>query len=216
MFLVLAVLLQYLSPLVPGEQRRSEHVVRVLVRRVLLGSVALAVLLLARQHVQRQRHGLPVEVAGLLVVREEVQHVERHGEAGRELRVEALREGVEHGAGHEVGLGAGRPLVQRVHVLFVLDVVFRRVVVIVSGAHAEHVERASDAVFAELLELEALAVLAPDVHEEGVVGDAEYPGCLAGCHFLIPYVLQSLGQFGVGPGARRSAAGGAVLALWAP
>lgn len=214
-FLVLAVLLQNLSPLVPGEERRSEHVVRILVRWVFLGSVALAVIILG-QHIQRQWHGLPVEVAGLVVVREEMKHVERHGETGRELWVEALREGVEHGAGHEVGLGAGRPLVQRVHVLLVLDVVFGRVVVIVSGAHAEHVERAPDAIFSELFEFEALTIFSPDVHEERVVRDAEYPGGLAGCHFLIPYVLQCLGEFGVGPGTRRSAAGGAVLAFWAP
>lgn len=75
------------------------------------------------------------------------------------------------------------------------------VLVVVVHAHLEQLDRRpTDAVLAELFQLEAFAVLAPDVHEERVVRDAEYPRRLAGGHLLVPHVLQGFGQFGVGPG----------------
>ena len=59
----------------------------------------------------------------------------------------------------------------------------------------------------------ACLVLAPDVHEQRVVGDAKDPGGLRGGHALVPDVLQSLGEVIVGPGPGRTSAWSRVLSF---
>ena len=63
----------------------------------------------------------------------------------------------------------------------------------------------------QLVQLERLAVLAANVHQERVVRDAVDSGGLRGRHLPIPDILQSLGQLIVGPGSGWAAPGGTVL-----
>ena len=123
-----------------------------------------------------------------------------------------MGEGVEDGRLGVLLLGAGGPRVGLDR--FVVPVALAGVVVVVAHAEEVHGGRGpADAVLAQLLELEALAVLAADVHQKGVVRDAEDAGRLTRRHLLVPHVLEGFGQFGVGPRAGRAAAGGGVLAL---
>ena len=68
-------------------------------------------------------------------------------------------------------------------------------------------------VLLEDVEPQRLTVLAPHVHQQGVVRNAEDPAGLGGCHALVPDHLQRLGQVVVGPGPRGSAPRSAVLTL---
>lgn len=88
------------------------------------------------------------------------------------------------------------------------------VLVVVVHAHLEQLDWGpTDAVLPQLLQLETLTVLSPDVHEQRVVRDAEYPRRLAGGHLLVPHVLQGFRQFGIGPGPGWSSTGRRVLSL---
>lgn len=145
-----------------------------------------------------------------LALRQQMDHAHRNWESGAEVWVEVRREGVENRRLRRFLRARGaRALLRRVVALY-----FTRGVVVVA-AHVDEVHRArpANAVLPQLLEFEAFAVLAADVHEEGVVGDAEYPGGLARRHLLVPYVLKRLRELGVRPGAGRAASGCRVLAL---
>lgn len=152
-------------------------------------------------------------VPALFALRQQMDHADRNWEPRTEIRIEVVRERVENRRLGMLLFGAGWSGVRLDR--FVVPVVLARVVVVV--AHVEDVHGgggAPDAVFTQLFEFEALAVFATDVHQEGVVGNAEYSGRLTRRHFLVPYVLEGFGQFGVGPRTRRAPARRRVLPFW--
>jgi hypothetical protein len=165
------------------------------------------------------------------------------GEASgaRKVGVEATRKGTKQRV-HHVGVAGCAPpwpmvvlllaLSRTLAVLVVLVVVVVVVVVVATAAasptrallllllaarrrvHLQHLDgRSADAVLPQLLQLQALAVLAAHVHEQRVVGYAKDARRLARRHLLVPHVLQGLGELGVGPRPWRSSARCAVLAL---
>lgn len=123
-----------------------------------------------------------------------MDHAHRNGKPRAEVRVEVVRERIENRRLRRLFLRTRRPGVGLD--LFGLALVLAGVVVVVAAAHGEDVHGrigAAYAVLPELFQFEALAVFAADVHQERVVGDAEYPGRLAGGHLLVPDVLEGLG-----------------------
>lgn len=95
-----------------------------------------------------------------------MEHVQRHREPWREIRVEALLERVEHGVRGDIRLGARRPLTG-VMVLVVLVVVLARVVVVVvSRVQIKDIKGAADAVLSQLFQFKTLAVFAANVHQQ--------------------------------------------------
>lgn len=85
--------------------------------------------------------------------------------------------------------------------------------VIVQRVHDHFPGRGTRAVPSQLFELQALPVFAAHVHQQAVVRDTEYPAGLRRGHFLVPDVLQRLGELGVRPRPRRATPGRAVLTL---
>lgn len=157
----------------------------------------------------------------LLGLRQQVHHAHRHGERA-EVRVEVgPRVRAEVGPHDEIRLWHGGHVpvnvpVQPVPILQVLLLGGDLVVVVAELRQPQEVQGAHGpalAVLPQLLQLERLAVLAPHVHEQRVVGNAEDARRLRRRHLLVPHVLQRLGQLGVGPGAGRAAARRRVLTL---
>lgn len=83
-----------------------------------------------------------------------------------------------------------------------------------TDAHLEHLNgRPANAVLAQLLQLEALAVLPPHIHQERVVGNSEDARGLRRGHLLVPHVLERFRQLCVRPRAGGTTSRRGVLSL---
>lgn len=78
-------------------------------------------------------------------------------------------------------------------VLALLFLALRAAASTAADAHLQHLNgRPTNAVLAQLFQLQALAVLAPHIHQQRVVGYAKDARCLRRGHLLVPHVLQCL------------------------